>query len=122
MACLTVAVSNKPPPLTDEAMIMIARRFRVLGEPTRIHLLHSLYDGEKNVSVLVTASHSSQTNVSRHLQTLADAGIVGRRRAGAQVFYSITDRTIFELCDLVCRSLELQHTTRAGLLSRRPRK
>jgi DNA-binding transcriptional ArsR family regulator len=100
-------------------MVMIARRFRVLGEPTRIRLLHSLYDGEKSVGVLVTASGGTQTTVSRHLQTLADAGIVGRRRSGAQVFYSISDRTIFELCDLVCRSLEIQHTARAAQLSRR---
>jgi len=100
-------------------MVMIAHRFRVLGEPTRIRLLHSLYDGEKNVSVLVTASRGTQTTVSRHLQTLADAGIVSRRRAGAQVFYAISDRTIFELCELVCRSLELQHTQRAAQLSRR---
>ena len=100
-------------------MIMIAHRFHVLGEPTRIRLLHSLYEGERNVSDLVALCRVSQTNVSRHLQTLADAGIVGRRRAGAQVFYSITDRTIFELCDLVCRSLEIQHTARAAQLSRR---
>ncbi len=100
-------------------MVMIARRFRVLGEPMRIRLLHSLYDGEKHVSALVRLTRGSQTNVSRNLQTLADAGIVSRRRAGAQVFYAISDRTIFELCDLVCRSLQLQHATRAGLLSRR---
>ena len=100
-------------------MVMIARRFRVLGEPMRIRLLHSLYDGEKHVGALVALSRGSQTNVSRNLQNLADAGIVSRRRAGAQVFYSISDRTIFELCNLVCRSLEIQHSARAAQLSRR---
>lgn len=100
-------------------MVMIARRFRVLGEPGRIRLLHALQEGEQNVSALMTRTGSSQTNVSRHLQTLAEAGMVSRRRAGAQVFYTISDPTIFDLCELVCNSLEKQHASRAGILSRR---
>jgi ArsR family transcriptional regulator len=115
-------MSNKPRPLTDEAMVMIARRFSLLSEPLRIRLLHSLHDGEKNVSTLVESSGGTQTNVSRHLQALADASIISRRKTGAQVFYSICDPTIFELCELVCGSLEKQHVTRAALLSRRPAK
>ena len=109
---------NKARPLTDEAMVMIAHRFRVLGDPMRIRLLHSLHEGERNVTSLVGLSGGTQTNVSRHLQTLADAGIVVRRRSGAQVFYTIGDPTIFELCELVCSSLEKQHATRAGQLAR----
>ena len=100
-------------------MVMIARRFGVLSDPLRIRLLHSLHGGEKNVSMLVKMSGSSQTNVSRHLQTLADAGILARRKAGAQAFYSICDPTIFELCELVCGSLEKQHATRAEIMARR---
>ena len=120
--CLSVRVSNKPHLLTDEAMVMIARRFGVLSDPMRIRLLHSLFDGEKNVGSLVKVSGSSQTNVSRHLQTLADAGILARRKAGAQAFYSICDPSIFELCELVCRSLEIQHASRAKLMARQPAK
>lgn len=101
---------------------MIARRFRVLAEPGRIRLLHALQDGEQNVSALMALTGASQTNVSRHLQTLADAGIVSRRRAGAQVFYTISDPTIFDLCELVCNSLEKQHASRAGILSQRTRR
>jgi DNA-binding transcriptional ArsR family regulator len=111
---------NKPRPLTDEAMVMIARRFGVLSDPMRIRLLHSLHDGEKNVSALVRLTGGSQTNVSRHLQTLADAGIVARRKEGAQAIYAIGDPTIFDLCELVCGSLEKQHIARAGYLARRP--
>lgn len=103
-------------------MVMIARRFSLLSEPLRIRLLHSLHDGEKNVGTLVRMSGGSQTNVSRHLQALADASIVSRRKEGLQVFYAICDPTIFDLCELVCGSLEKQHITRAALLSRRPSK
>lgn len=113
---------NKPRPLTAEAIVMIARRFGLLSDPTRIRLLHSLFDGEKNVGALVELTGGTQTNVSRHLQALADGGIVARRKEGAQVFYSICDPTIFDLCELVCGSLEKQHLSRAGLLARRPGK
>jgi DNA-binding transcriptional ArsR family regulator len=111
-------MANKARRLTAEAMVMIARRFGVLSDPMRIRLLHSLHGGAKNVSALVAASGGTQTNVSRHLQVLADAGIVAREKTGAQVFYSICDPTIFDLCELVCGSLEKQHTARAAQLSR----
>ncbi|MBK8477324.1 MAG: helix-turn-helix transcriptional regulator [Opitutaceae bacterium] len=100
-------------PLSDEALAMIARRFTALSDPLRLRLLHSLFDGEKNVSALVELSGGTQTNVSRHLQTLADAGILARRKDGLQVFYSIDDPTIYQLCELVCCSLEKTHNTRA---------
>jgi DNA-binding transcriptional ArsR family regulator len=109
----------KPRPLSDEALVMIARRFSLLGEPLRIRLLHSLHDGEKNVGRLVEMTGGTQTNVSRHLQALADAGIVARRKEGLQVFYSICDPTIFDLCELVCGSLERQHASRVQALARR---
>jgi ArsR family transcriptional regulator len=93
-------------PLSEEALEMIARRFALLGEPMRLRLLHALFDGEKSVTALVEASGGTQANVSRHLQALAEAGMLGRRKQGLQVFYSIADPTLFQLCELVCGSLE----------------
>ncbi len=93
-------------PLSEEALEMIARRFALLGEPMRLRLLHALFDGEKSVNALVDASGGTQANVSRHLQALAEAGLLGRRKQGLQVFYSIADPTLFQLCELVCGSLE----------------
>jgi ArsR family transcriptional regulator len=37
---------------------------------------------------------------------LTDAGILRREQRGNVVFYSIADETIFELCEVVCGSLE----------------
>lgn len=116
-----VAMTKKPKPLSDEALAMIARRFTALSDPLRLRLLHSLFDGEKNVTALVELSGGTQTNVSRHLQTLADAGILARRKDGLQVFYSIADPTIYQLCELVCCSLEKTHTARAGQFAGRGR-
>ena len=103
--------------LTDQAITLVARRFAVLAEPMRLRLLHLLMAGEMHVSGLVEASGGTQANVSRHLQTLAEAGIVSRRKEGLQVFYAVADPTIFELCDLVCGSLEKQTIKQAALFS-----
>jgi ArsR family transcriptional regulator len=101
-----MGVSKTPRPLTEEALGMIARRFSLLAEPMRLRLLHALFDGEKPVNALVVQSGGTQANVSRHLQALAEAGLLARRKEGLQVFYSIADPSIFQLCELVCGSLE----------------
>ncbi len=83
---------------------LVARRFRMLGEPQRLRILQALECGEKSVNDIVEALQGNQSNISRHLQALYDAGIVGRRRAGTAVIYSIADPMVFRLCELVCRS------------------
>lgn len=102
--------------LSDPALELVAARFRVLGEPMRLRLLIALEDGERNVSTLVNLTGATQANVSRHLQTLADAGIVGRRKEGLSVFYFIADPTIFDLCESVCGSLQRRFGAQARAL------
>ena len=99
--------------LSEAALELIAARFRVLGEPMRLKLLVALEPGERNVTELVTATGATQANVSRHLQTLAEAGIVGRRKEGLNVYYFIADPTIFDLCENVCGSLQKRLDTQA---------
>ena len=101
-------MARKAPLLSDEAIALVARRFAVLSEPMRLRLLQYLMAGEMHVNGLVEASGGTQANISRHLQTLADAGLVRRRKDGLLVFYAIADPGIFELCELVCTSLEKQ--------------
>jgi DNA-binding transcriptional ArsR family regulator len=92
-------------PLQSERMIeLVARRFRMLGEPFRLRLLQTLEKGELTVGELVQELDGSQPNVSKHLQMLHNAGFVSRRRAGNSVFYGIADPTVMTLCDLVCKN------------------
>ena len=97
-----------PQPLPDPLIELIARRFRVIGEPMRIKLLDSLREGEASVSELCEATGASQQNVSKHLGVLLEAGIVGRRKEGNLVFYSIVDEGIFRVCEEVCGCLQRQ--------------
>ncbi|MCU0791955.1 MAG: metalloregulator ArsR/SmtB family transcription factor [Opitutaceae bacterium] len=103
--------------LSDDALQLVARRFAVLGEPMRLRLLRALIEGEKSVGALAAETEGTQANVSRHLQTLAEAGLVGRRKEGLQVFYSIADPSIFDLCELVCGSLNQQTRARARIFA-----
>jgi DNA-binding transcriptional ArsR family regulator len=103
-------------PLPDPLVELVARRFRVLGEPTRIRILDRLRSGEASVGELVDAVGSSQQNISRHLAVLHDAGVVDRHKDGTQVIYEIADDTVFALCETVCGSLARQLTERAQLL------
>ena len=104
-------------PLPDEAIQLVAHRFAVLAEPMRLRLIQALFAGEKNVTELVAITEGTQANVSRHLQTLTNAHILGRRKEGLQVFYSISDPTIPKLCELVCNSLEKSLTREVGRLT-----
>ena len=94
--------------ISEESLVQIARRFAVLSEPMRLRLLHVLMRGEQSVNALAELTDGTQANISRHLQTLAEAGMVSRRKEGLHVFYDIADSSIFKLCDLVCGSLEKQ--------------
>ena len=103
-----MTATSLPNPLPDELVELIARRFRVIGEPMRIKLLDQLRSGESTVLALTAAVGASQQNVSKHLGVLHDAGIVVRRKEGTQVYYRVVDSGIFELCETVCGSVQRQ--------------
>jgi DNA-binding transcriptional ArsR family regulator len=92
--------------LSEAALDQVAERFKALSEPMRLRLVYALMDGEKTVSQLVRETGALQANVSKHLGILLDAGVLGRRKEGTSAYYRITDESVFELCDLVCGSIE----------------
>jgi DNA-binding transcriptional ArsR family regulator len=105
-----------PHPLPDPLVELIARRFRVIGEPMRIRLLDRLRAGEATVLELTDALGSSQQNVSKHLQVLHDARILSRRKEGTHAYYAIADEAVLALCEQVCGSLQRQFTELNALM------
>lgn len=97
--------ASPAPQLSDEALELIAGRFKVLSEVSRLKLIIALEQGEKNVTELVAATGSSQANVSRQLALLGSCSIVSRRRDGNCAYYRIADPRIYDLCEHVCGSL-----------------
>jgi DNA-binding transcriptional ArsR family regulator len=87
---------------------VIARRLRVIGDPNRIRILDQLREGELSVTQITERLGTSQQNASKHLGVLLGAGIVSRRKEGTSSFYRVTDDGVFELCEQVCGSLQIQ--------------
>lgn len=103
--------------LSHEALELVAARFRVLGEASRLKLIQALQPGEKSVSDLLQVTGLTQANASRHLQTLTQAGILSRRKEGLKVIYSIADPGIFRLCEHVCGGAKRRLEQHAELLA-----
>jgi DNA-binding transcriptional ArsR family regulator len=95
-------------PLPEPLIELVAQRFRVLGEPMRIKLLDRLREGDATVGELQEALGASQQNVSKHLGILHAAGMVARAKEGNHARYSISDPSVFELCDQVCGGVRKQ--------------
>ena len=81
--------------MSIEALKLVAARFKVLSDPMRLRILQELQTGEMSVTALTEAVESTQPNVSKHLRTLQEAGLLARRQEGNTVYYSIADPTIF---------------------------
>jgi DNA-binding transcriptional ArsR family regulator len=102
--------------LSPEVLDLIAERFRVLAEPARLRLLNTLMEGERTVSELVEETGLNQANVSKHLGLLRSSGFVARRKAGLYSFYTVSDPSVFELCEIMCGRLEADAESRNNVL------
>lgn len=107
-------------PVAEEMIEEVARRFALLSDPTRLRILHTLLDqGELSVTGLARATGVARANVSQHLARLLGAGMVGRRRVGQSIHYSVVDETLAPLCDLVCAAVQERTTRLAAQLGQR---
>ena len=79
----------------------IAARFKMLGEPMRLKILQAVCKQPRTVNDIVTATGSTQANVSKHLALLATAGILQREKDGQCVYYGVKDQLAVKLCELV---------------------
>ncbi len=91
--------------LHDDLLELMAVKFQMLADPTRLAILRALMEGEKSVGQVVTETGRGQANVSKHLKLLADSGLVSRRKEGLQVYYRLDDPLVEQLCTLVCSNI-----------------
>lgn len=92
-------------PLSDDALGLVAARFRALGDPARLRLVDALMQREASVQELVAASGLAQPNVSKHLALLRQEGVVARRSEGNRAIYRLIDPSVRRLCEIVCGGL-----------------
>lgn len=103
--------------MTPELLELVAERFKALAEPVRLQILNALRNREMTVGELIEATKLGQANVSKHLQLLFSLGFVSRRKEGLFVYYSLADKSVFQLCDTMCGRLRAEMKSRGKLLS-----
>ena len=110
---------KKRTPQSDEFIALMAEKFRMLSDSTRLAILHPLMPGvELNVSQIVASTNGNVANVSKHLRQLDASGFVSRRKEGPFAFYALADRSVLQLCEVMCDRLQAEHRARAKVLTR----
>ncbi len=78
------------PLLSDDAAARLEGLFKVLGNSTRLRMLHAIVQaGELCVSDLADTVGMKPQAVSNQLQRLVDRGILASRRDGNNVLYRV---------------------------------
>lgn len=108
---------NNVTSLSPAALQRVARVFSTLAEPTRLRILQLLHDGPLTVGELVERMDVKQPCVSKQLGILHSAGLVERKRDGAQMRYWISEPIIFDLCRIVCTKLHRDAEQARALVS-----
>lgn len=72
----------------------MAEFFKIFGDGTRIRVLQTLMEGEKNVGDLAEELEMSQSAVSHQLRVLRQNDLVKYRKEGKVVFYSLDDEHV----------------------------
>jgi len=86
----------------DENLIQIESDFlKAIAQPTRLKILYFLKDGERCACEIIPNMKEDQSNISRHLTHMRDAGILESRKEGVSVYYKINDKRVFTLLSLV---------------------
>ena len=74
--------------------------FKALSHPVRISVLDALRAGEKTVAELSQQFQIEPASTSQQLAVLRNKNIIIARKAGANVYYSVSDPAIFKLLDI----------------------
>lgn len=65
------------------------QRFKALGDPTRLQILHVLAEGGRCVCEIRPALDVPPNLLSHHLRVLREAGLVAAERSGRRVHYEL---------------------------------
>lgn len=81
----------------QEETLALADLFKIFGDTTRIQIMFTLLESEKNVGQIADDLAMSQSAVSHQLQILRKSKLVRTRRQGKQVFYSLADEHVYTI-------------------------
>ncbi|VBB07709.1 Hypothetical protein LUCI_2974 [Lucifera butyrica] len=77
--------------LSEDAVHKLAETFKILGDSTRIKILHALSKRELCVCDIAAVVQMGQSAVSHQLRLLRSSRLVKYRKEGKMVWYSLDD-------------------------------
>ena len=89
-----VAQRAKERVMGENEVELMAKIFRLLGDPARLKIVLALLEGEMCVYHLLEVCEGTYSGVSHQLRVLKDSNIVKAKRYGKNVEYSIADMHI----------------------------
>lgn len=90
--------------------------FQGLAHPTRIAMVELLREGELSAGRLIEMLDIEQANASQHLSVLRAKQIVVSRKVGNQVYYSLRDRVLIDVLDILRRYFYSQLSSTVDML------
>ena len=83
--------------LDEATAAMVAELFAALSDTSRVRIISTLVNGERNVSSIAQAVGISESAVSHQLRSLRQMRLVHARKQGRHVFYCLDDEHIVDL-------------------------
>jgi DNA-binding transcriptional ArsR family regulator len=83
--------------LKDNTVNHLADLFSALSDPTRLHIISALLEGELNVGDIAAQLEMTESAVSHQLRGLRQLRLVRSRKAGRQVYYTLDDDHVARL-------------------------
>lgn len=78
-----------------------ARFLKILGDETKLKIIRHLLNRELCSCKFISITGRAQSTVSTHLRDLEKEGILQSRRDGRNIYYSIKDKKVYDLCRLL---------------------
>ena len=87
-----------------------------IGHPNRIRILEFLKEGPRCACEIVPALNLEQSNLSRHMKILVQAGVLINWKDGQKVMYKVSDKRYFEILNKVSLILKDTYKTKMSIL------
>lgn len=92
--------------LDEETLFIVSQTFKALSDPTRLRILHLLFDGEYSVNDIAEKLSLLQSTVSHQLRFLKNLRLVKFRREGTTLYYTHDDEHVM---DILKQTIEHAH-------------
>ncbi|MBI4946283.1 MAG: winged helix-turn-helix transcriptional regulator [Bacteroidetes bacterium] len=100
--------------MTDKNIYTLhANICKALGHPTRIEIIDTLQNKEMNFGKLLEKIGGAKSNLSQHLSSMTNKGILIQRKEGLNNYYKLSSKKVSTACrimrEVLIDNLKKQH-------------